>query len=118
MEVFLTVNVLVSLNLLQLSFYYNGINIPGIIGSNPELLYGVFGGVSVVTILIVTTCFTIAIITLLRAKAKLKVKLEQAEGTENGIIIYEEIKQIPPSNMDTTDNVAYASCQAFTCKST
>ena len=91
---------------------------PGIIGSNPELLYGVFGGVAVVTILIITACFTIAIITLLREKAKLKVKLEQAGGTENGIIIYEEIKQIPPSNMDTTNNVAYATCHAFTCKST
>ena len=69
------------------------------------------------TIFVITTCFSITVITLLRAKAKLKVKLEQAGGTENGII-YEEIKQIPPSNMDTTDNVAYATCQIFTCKST
>jgi uncharacterized membrane protein len=67
-------------------------------------------------ILIITTCFTVTIINLLRAKAKLKVKLEQAGGTENGVL-YEEINEISPSNMDTTDNVAYASCQAFTCKS-
>ena len=90
----------------------------GITDSNPKLLYGIFGGVAVMTIIGITTCFTIAIITLLRAKAKLKVKQEQAGGTENGIIYEEIIKRISPSKMDTTDNVAYASCQAFICKST
>ena len=67
-------------------------------------------------ILIITVCFTIAIIALNKAKAKLKVKLEQAGGSENGI--YEEVHQVSPSNVDTTDNVAYVSCQAFACKST
>ena len=90
--------------------------IPGVIGSNPELLYGVFGGVVVIIILTVIMCFTVAIIALIRAKAKLKVKLEQAGGSENRV--YEEIHQMSPTNMDTTDNVAYASCQAFACKST
>ena len=82
----------------------------GIIGSNPELLYA-FGGVVVLIIFVITMCFIIVIITHIRAKGKLKVKLEQAGVSENAI--YEEIHQISSSNMDTTDNVAYASHQAF-----
>ena len=65
-------------------------------------------------ILVITMCFTIAIIALIRTKAKLKGKLEQAKSSENRI--YEEIHQVSPSNMDTIDNVAYATCQAFICK--
>ena len=53
--------------------------------------------------------FIIVIIMMCRAKAKLKRKLQQSKDAE--CKIYEEIAPLGQKDMNTSSNVAYASCR-------
>ena len=56
------------------------------------------------TLVVAAVIFTIALICVLRAKAKIQEELQQARATA----VYEEIG-IPPSTIDSSKNIAYMS---------
>ena len=77
------------------------------------LYLGLLGAVAILILTITSAMSLIVIVGLYKSKRRLKQKLNENKDIESKI--YEEVEELslPPSTMETSNNVAYASCQTF-----